>query len=307
MNKQIFFSLLLLTNISLHGMKRSDGVNDTVENVLFNPDLMPTITEGLYTNHKYNPQTLKHDISALAYSCKFLHHYFTQEKIAQNIIRSCSLYNKSNDKDVAHILGCHTIEKKIKYFTDIALDENLNEYKEFTSDNLKDEWYLSMHTSFFSDFLQKSLQQPLIQVALNHSKLNKVLLILDHVKEFNFYHNKEKNILLNIAENRYCLYTYNIFMEQKKYAQLLTIAERLLQKNIPVDDRKTTSQYTPLMYAITKKDTSLVRLLLTYSADLNAEYHNVYTGKIKKAFHLTDDKQWLKKIIDEAKVSKNLK
>lgn len=298
MRIHIFFSIVFITTASLSGMKRN--IDDTTQ-VLCNTDLIPIITERICINHTYNPKNIRSDIHALAYSCTFLHHYFSQEKVRQNIIRQCSLYNDSNDKDTAHSLELHRIHKKIDYYTNIALDKKKN----FTDDDLKDEWYLSMHTSFFSLFLQKYLQQPLIQVALNHSPGEKVLLMLQHIKDPDFYHNKKNNILQNIAENRYRTFHYEMAVDYEKLEQLLKIARHLLDNKMFPDERKSDSFYTPLMYTIKHKDWAYIRLLLTYDADPDALYKEYLTSKKKTAFDLSTDKKQLQEIIDEVKEKKN--
>ena len=303
MNKRIILSLLITTTIVLHGTKRKNNN----EIFIFNHDVMPMITEGICLYHSYKPDVIKNEIRTLSYTCKFFHDYYEQETVKQNIIRLCSHHLNSNDKDVAYKLKCYGVLEKIEYFTNVALKKKT----QFTTEDLKQEWYLNIRTTFLSKFLQRYLQQSLLQITINHSQLKKVNDILDNVKELNFRYNREENILFNIAEERARIQEA-LFIDHQRLTDLLSIARKLLEKKILVDGRIGDTQRTPLMYAVGKQDRPFVYLLLEYDADPYAHYYNTYehyynthNKKTQNAFSMEQEKGWLQTIIDEITTKKS--
>ena len=304
--KRITFISLLIINTSSYGMKRDRNneiftFNNHNETFTFNShDAMPLITKNICSyHHDHYLDTIKNSMQALSQINKFFHNYYDQEATKQQIIRLCSHHLNSNDKDVAYKLKCHKILQKIEYFTNVAL----NKKKQFTADDLKEEWYLNMHTNFFSNFLEKNLQHSLLQITINHSELKKVNDILDNTKELTFRYNKKENLLCNITE-KYAALTEDFFIDNQRLKDLLFIARRLLEKNILVDGRTENTQYTPLMLSVEKQNRPLVRLLLEYNADPYAQYNNTYDKKTQNAFDMEEEKGWLQKIINEVKANK---
>src|SRR5260221_9950126 len=96
--KKKIFSLLFFTHALAYGMLNSDN---SIELIFFTTDIMSHVTERLCISHNYNPLTIKRDIKTLSDTNTFFHDYYAQEEIKQNIIRQCSLYNDSNDRDAA--------------------------------------------------------------------------------------------------------------------------------------------------------------------------------------------------------------
>jgi hypothetical protein len=321
MNKKIFFALLLTTSIAIHGMKRvKENVicNYVEEMVLCNGDLIPKITEYLCVKHTYDPFTLKKDIRALSDTNKFLHDYYAQEKVKQNIIRNCSQYRKSSDKDISLNLNCRAIEQKIDYYIDIVRDTE----KQFTEQDLKEPWYLNLTTAHKINLvfaLSHTKPQSLLYVAIDTNNEEKALQIINHGKELNL-NNDHKNILLRIVELRDQLlngnYTtvviFNFRQEPDHGARqkLFLIAQQLLQKNILVNECKKDYPHTALMSAVANEDKQLARLLLEHGADPYTMHYNFYTDLSFNAFTAymcQAHKEWLQEMIDEIEASKKLK
>jgi ankyrin repeat protein len=317
MNKKIFFSLLLTTSIAIHGMKttRDNAIcNHAGEMVLCN-DLITQITEYLCVKHTYSPLTLKKDIRALSDTNKFLHDYYAQETVKQNIIRNCSQYRKSSDRSIACNLNCRAIEQKIEHFIDIVCDTE----KQFTEQDLKESWYLNLTTNYKIDLVfNRSLitNQSLLYIAIDNNNEKKAQQIIDHAKELNL-NDDHKSILLCIAELRDKLgnesyVSFDIFNLRKEpdyeaCQRLFLIAEQLLQKNILVDECKKDYQHTALMYAVEKEDKKLARLLLEHGANPYEMHYNLYADLSFNAFtaYLCQGKnEWLQEMIDEIKAIK---
>src|SRR5207244_9188467 len=96
----------------------------------------------VYFDNKYKTLKIKNNIKNLTLTNKFFCDYYAKEKIKQDIIRSCALFNNSNDYDTASLLGCHAIKNTIDYFICIAQKSNLS----FTPEDLKQTWYLNVTT-----------------------------------------------------------------------------------------------------------------------------------------------------------------
>lgn len=310
MNKQIIFSLLLITTATINGMKRPNNFQGSditnAEMVLYDSDILQQITPYLCMSHDYRPCEIRKDIRALYETSKFLHHYYGQEKNQQDIIRSCSHYHGSNDKDVARNLKCCTVLAKIKRYTDIAHNKN----QQFNENDLKEPWYLNMTTAFWCKFLRRSVQQSLLQIALNHSDTTKAIQIIDHAKQLDFYYsyNYGKNLLSDITRIRNQNQNFDINQDcitDDEYNDLLEIAKRLLQKNILPDGREKIEHFTPLMDAVKYNDKELARLLLEYGADPYAEYYDIFAKKRTNTFDLEEGKSWLQKMINEVAENKN--
>jgi len=291
--KKKIFSLLFFTHILSHGM--------------FNKDLMPQITKELCINNNYNPLTIKHDIRTLSDTNTFFHHYYAQEDIKQNIIRLCSLYNNSNDRDTAHALGCHKIKDEIEYFINIAEGSALR----FTKDDLKQSWYLNI-TTIATRGIEKGTQS-LLYLALDHAydagpcNLKKIKSIIDNLPALNFQYGEHQNILSRIIFLRYFISTI-ISQKSPLLHDLLKIAQSLLHKGMLPDGHTERSQHTPLMLATMNKDRPFTRLLLQYNADPYAKTYCRMTGAPEQcAFDMNEGKkkQWLEKLVDEVKLAKN--
>jgi hypothetical protein len=319
MNKQIIFSLLLIATTN-HGMKRnSNALVPTLskisgEIILCHSDIIPQITDFLCIHRNYITHNIttkkcdiKTDIAILSCTNKFLRDYYANETSQQKIIRLCSLNNGSNYKIIADNLNFKKTWEKIVRFTNIALDED----KSFSENDLKESWYLNSTTTIFDNRL-KTLARSLLQVALTYSKTKKVIQILDHVIELDFYYNDNENLLLYIACKRAKIITkphYGMLIDfstkNEKYDDLLAIAQRLLKKGMLPDGRESNTEHTPLMLAVTNKDKPLVRLLLEYGADPYTTGYNIFTNQEVDAFNFQENQGWLQNIIDD--VAKNKK
>ncbi len=304
MNKQILFSLLLITNTLTHGMKRPNIVenNDAVNTamVLFNDDLIPQITDHLCMSHNYQPCGIRTDIRSLSDTNKFFHDYYAQEKIAQGIIRSCLRYNNSNDKSTARELKCRAIYAKIKHFTDTARFG----YKKFSENDLLDPWYLAITTTYGYKFYGRPLNRSLVYIAIDNLNLETAITILNNTEKLSFNYGHGKNPLFKIADHLFWLDLHEKF-DEKKCKKLLTIAQGLLKKGILPDGREGKTQYTPLNYSVTCK--KFVRLLLEYGANPYLETYSGLRNKMVNAFDIEPEEGWLQEIIDEVAENKKLK
>jgi hypothetical protein len=278
MNKQIIFSLLLITKISIHGM---DTSNKNLDLHLYNPNLLPHITKRLCIDYHHNPLQIKKDIRALSLTNKVLHDYYNTEKIAQHIIRLCSLNRNSNDESIAGELGCGTIKEKIGYFSSIVRDKKRN----FTPEDLQYDWYLNCTTN--------CINQSLLYIAIDHLNLEKAELIIKHSKKLNFRYGVNQNLLLCInrhTQPNKCFISKNGNNDRKK---LLNIAQSLLQKKI--NPNVNAHGITPLIRAIFHDNKPFTQLLLQYGANPYIKQYDPFTYKYVNAFEVehSEPKGWL--------------
>lgn len=301
MNKKTIIILLFLSHLFTQGM--------------FNKDVMFQITQELCINNEYNPLTIKNDISVLTLTNKFLHDYYAQENIKQNIIRQCALYNNSNDYDTADILGCHQIKEKIEYFVNIAEKSSLS----FAPEDLKQTWYLNVTAA--SQNRIEPCNQSLLYIVLNHGydtnayNLKKIKLIIKNSPILSFHYGENQNVLSRIIFMRYYIRMVATFCDKKSSSKknsllqdLLKIAQSLLKRGMLLDGHTKRSQHTPLMLATMNLDKSFVRLLLKYGANPYAKtYQQMRDAPEQCAFDMNEGKRrvWLEKIVDEVKLVKS--
>ena len=286
MNKKIVLLLLLSANIPTQTMQLA--THNTKNVGLFNPVLWSCITNQLCTIHDYNPDQIKKDIRALSDTHKFFHDYYAQEAIAQNVIRRCSHYLESNDDHLAKRLNCRAIEKKIDYFTTIAISKE----KQFTQADLQEAWYLTIRTG--------CANRSLLFRTIDHLNVEKAQLIIKHSPKLEFRYGINQNLLLCIAKKR--LEIRHHFFHKKTSGtrhKLLTIAKQLLEKKI--DPNGGGNSITPLMNAASNADKGLAQLLLEHGADPSIQFYNIFTEKFYNSLDLEQGQPqgWLADIIDD--------
>ena len=230
-NKQILFSLLLITTANTHGMEVPTDNSQYV--ALFDDNIMSHITQYLCINNNYKHHKIRNDIRALSDTNNFFHYYYTREEVKQGIIRLCSDYNNISDRLAAKHLRCHAIKKEIERFRDIARSKK----KMFSPEDLKKDWYLNSTSG--------KLEKQLLYRAIDALNLKSANAIIDYSKKLNFLYTFGQDILCLIANLRslnknkkellLCIFSYlrptkNI--TQHHNDELLRIAQRLLQKKI---------------------------------------------------------------------------
>ena len=298
MNAKITLFLLFFIHILTHGMFNHD--------ILSNPDILSCITAKLCFVNKYNPLQIKNNIKNLTLTNKFFCNYYAKEEIKQDIIKSCSLFNNSNDYDTANILGCHTIKNTIDYFICIAQKNNLS----FTPEDLKQTWYLN--TTTFISKRALPCNQSLLYIALDHAydtplcNLEKVKAIINNSPNFDFLYGEGQNVLSRICFLRYFI---NYYLSEKSplLDGLLKIAKSILDKQMLPDGHTRKSQHTPLMLAKMNKDEPLARLLLEYGADPYARTYQSMVGAPEQcAFDMNQgiSKELLEKLVHEVEMTK---
>lgn len=269
-------------------------------------DILSCITIKLCSENSYK---IKNNIKNLTLTNKFFCNYYASEKIKQNIIRTCALFNNSNDYDIANVLGYYKIKEKIEYFVTIAKNSSLN----FEEEDLKETWYLNVTTYI----KQRALpcNQSLLYIALDHAydtnicNLEKVKSIIHSSLSLNFFYGEGQNILSRISFFRYYIMQH-ISPESSLLQDLLEIARDVLDKGMLPDGHTKRSQHTPLMLAAMNKDISFVRLLLEYDANPYAKTYQQMVGAPEQCafdMHATAHKKWLTELVNEVKTKKIFK
>ena len=291
MKKRILFLLLITINTVIYGTQTPNS-SILAEKALYTPDIISHITEHLCYGPNYALKHVKNNIWSFSLTNTFFRNYFTQEKVQQNIIKLCSQCFNTNDSNTAYHLGCRTIDKKIDRFVDIALDKN----KQFTELDLEDQWYLNTTALCMRNGADVSL----LYITIQRRNFKAAHKIIEHAQKLNFHYNQPKNNLHLIVNMRHMLQSSIIDFPKNKirYDELLTIAERLLQKNMLPDGRENNEEMTPLIHAILNEDEDLVRLLLKYGANPYIKYRR---GGIIFEYTSETIGCWLKKIIKNSK------
>jgi hypothetical protein len=244
MNKQIIFLLLVITSTICHGMELTPNTTEALSH----------FTKHLCAAHNYNPHSLKNDIRALSDTNRSFHDYYAQEATQQEIIKQCAyqLYSNAdhnvkydgNDKDVATHLQCRTIKAKINRFINIAKDKNL----EFSEDDLKDTWYLTLTASRSTEVpsvITYKKDISLLGIALHRSNYKAAHLILDNVQQLDFYYGD--------------LYELHYMDLENEHA----VAKKIISKRSPIiDNTDKFHGYTALLNAVEYNKRKLTRFLL---------------------------------------------
>jgi hypothetical protein len=165
-NKQIIFSLLLMASAAINGMEIE--TNDVLkEMVLYSYDIVPHITEQLWTDRHYPTAYVGKAIRALSCTNTFFYDYYSAENNKKTIIRAIARNNYESDESAALILKFHPISEKIKYFIDIAHNKD----GRFRQEDLKEKWYLNV-----TDYMGRSLAY----IAIANNNVDKAQLIINH-------------------------------------------------------------------------------------------------------------------------------
>ena len=299
-NKQILFSLLLITTANTHGMEVPTDNSQYV--ALFDDNIMSHITQYLCINNNYKHHKIRNDIRALSDTNNFFHYYYTREEVKQGIIRLCSDYNNISDRLAAKHLGCRAIKKEIERLRDIARSKK----KMFSPEDLKKDWYLNSTSG--------KLEKQLLYRAIDALNLKSANAIIDYSKKLNFLYTFGQDILCLIANLRslnknkkellLCIFSYlrptkNI--TQHHNDELLRIAQRLLQKKIDPDRG---CKERPLTITFGNNDTLFTRLLLEHDADPYIRKYCLFCHQYHPYDYENEPEGWFAVMINDIRIYK---
>jgi hypothetical protein len=290
--KQIIFYVLCSLGTVTHAIDtHKKNYSSNTRHTFFCDDILSQLTQQVCTSHCYNPIAIKKHIHALSLVNKAFNDYYNKKTVIKHIIRLCSLGSNTNDRHIAHMLQCRTITAEIERLTRIAC----NQKEMFSAKDLQDPWYLNMTTTSTEKphaiVRKKSL---LYIVSIEYHNVKKTISMLKNIKNVPFDIELHQNILRKITKQTYCTSE-----AKNSFAELLIIAELLLEKKAHPDGRITNEQDTALMYATATQHKELAYLLLKHGADPYALCHLPFMHKKYNALDLTGEEEWLKTMIDE--------
>jgi hypothetical protein len=268
-NKHMLFFLCIFTSINMHAM----------ELILNNHDLLQQLTFQLCNNQE-NLTNFPHDVKEFSRTNKYLHNYYEQEKVQQNIVDYWTHREDPIHARVIPYLKFHTIKKNLEYYFDISR----NKEKQFTQDDLKKLWY-------FNTYAQKA--KTLLYYTVKNLDLEKAQLIIELIPNSTSYIDYDNKLLLTIISLR------SESENNTEFANtLLSIAQNILNKILPYPKKDSYNVAMPLLNAVRQKDKEMAYLLIKSKAN---PYFPL-TSFIEQggtAFDYEPEPGWLQKIIDE--------
>jgi len=259
-HKTIFHFFLVITTSALYGMDLKKTIPECVpapkmKSVFRNNDLLSCVTEQVCVVNNWQPGDIRKNIDELALVDRYFYSYFSpyynNDNCTKNIIRKIALQSGLYDQDVAIGFGKEEIAQEISRLFDIATTK-----KKFTSNDLKDVWFLNA-TGWCTCDLPR------------HSTL-----LLATLKTYDVYNAKKllrAGINLTIAGNRnpiqfMAAIDYSLLKREDK-ENFLAIVRLLLKKGIDPDSRFDVTCPTLLHRAVKNNNRRFARSLLKAGAD----------------------------------------
>lgn len=310
MLKKIFFSILFISAVSIHGMDQDDksahkkrkkripsilrlihihnkskkikdlkpSQNEPV-NPLFDHNILGYITHKIITLNSHDLTECRTNIRQLSRTNSILYKYYTSEKIGQYIIKSMTLYNDHSERYLAEWFGYKKIKDKISDL--IYKSEHLNE--NFTDNDLQDRWYLNIT---YRKSIASNEKFTLLLTAIANMDAKKTSILLGAGADCN--DNRCINPIIMLTGQSIIFYNYKMLCEktQKKYFAIINL---LLEKKMNPDARYQPTDPTLLHRAACNGDKVFAHLLLKNGANpykLYIDFHYSYNCSLEslKAF-----------------------
>jgi len=241
-------------------------------NPLFDNNILGLITEKICLSD-WKLRELRTNIRQFSRVNRFLYKYYTNEKIAQNIIRLTAIHTNHSDLYIAGLLGYQKI--RVKIYDLLYKSKCINE--NFTDEDLQDKWYLNITYTVGENTEEKFT---LLLATIANMDAAKTTILLEAGADYN--NNRCVNPIRyltgqHLTRNNY--FTLYRGMQEKYFI----IINKLLEKKVDPDARLNAMFPTLLHRAAFNGDKVFAHLLLVHGANphkLYLDFYYRYKGRI---------------------------